>query len=534
MSIQLLKKVTLIGELSKKTEVLASLQDIGHIHLMNIAVSKEKPSRTDSLINQNARLLSEKLKKAINYLDQSPLKRKQYHHVDGIDLQNLVEKILDNQQAKRDFSDLRDRLLERSKSLQPWGNFNFPSGESIEGYRLWFYILPHKYKKSLETIDFPWEIIHQDSNQSWLVIIAKDEPDEHILPVDRIHTGSKSLQEVKEKLLETELRLEDIEVERQSFTRYLDILNHYRDEAADSSGLALAEKHSLDLEKVFVVQGWYPQKQMKTLSHYCEHNAVALVSENVGEKDQPPTLMDNPEAIKGGELLVGFYQMPSYASWDPSLMLFLSFSLFFAMILSDAGYALVLGSLLAGFWLKMGKSDTGKLLRPLLTTIVSASLGWGVLVGSYFGFSPSEGSLLCHGHLLDVNDFDSMMALSIGCGIFHLFIANLVQIKLAWNSFRALLHFGWIVVLIGASLIATGGENTIESQVGKVIVVSGLILVFVSGSNRKIDSAKALLLRTLDGLQALTNITNIFGDVLSYLRLFALGLDLQRSSKRCV
>jgi len=180
---------------------------------------------------------------------------------------------------------------------------------------------------------------------------------------------------------------------------------------------------------------------------------IALVVDEVVAQDQPPTLMDNPSAIKGGELLVGFYQTPSYGSWDPSLMVFLSFSLFFAMILSDAGYALILIGFLSCFWLKMGKSQTGKLLRPLLATVSGVSLIWGVLVGSYFGVAPNQTSILAYGHLLDVNDFNSMMTLSMACGVLHLFIANVVQIKLAWGSTRALLHLGWVIVLAGASLL---------------------------------------------------------------------------------
>ena len=72
---------------------------------------------------------------------------------------------------------------------------------------------------------------------------------------------------------------------------------------------------------------------------------LALLIEPPRPDETPPTLLRNPAPLAAGEDLVGFYQMPAYHAWDPSRVLFFSFALFFAMILSDAGYAAVLGLL---------------------------------------------------------------------------------------------------------------------------------------------------------------------------------------------
>ena len=73
---------------------------------------------------------------------------------------------------------------------------------------------------------------------------------------------------------------------------------------------------------------------------------------------------------------------PAYWLWDPSSVVFFSFAVFFAMILADAGYALVLGGVVLAYWKKMAGSDAGRRWRVLLSTLAGASLVYGALAGS--------------------------------------------------------------------------------------------------------------------------------------------------------
>src|SRR5690606_26152946 len=110
----------------------------------------------------------------------------------------------------------------------------------------------------------------------------------------------------------------------------------------------------------------------------------------------------------GGIELVNFYQTPGYRSIDPSFMTFFSFALFFAMILADAGYGLVIALLTLFSWRWLGRSEAGAWLRPLLVTISIFSIGYGVILGSYFGAEPAHDSMLHQFKLLDINDFSTM------------------------------------------------------------------------------------------------------------------------------
>ncbi|WP_246362126.1 hypothetical protein [Vreelandella glaciei] len=232
----------------------------------------------------------------------------------------------------------------------------------------------------------------------------------------------------------------------------------------------------------------------------------------------PPTLLDNDERTAGGAEIVHFYQMPGYRSWDPSRVIFFSFAAFFAMILADAGYALLLLGALLFFSPRLKRSRTGLRVRTLGFALVGFAFAYGVLAGSYFGWSPPPESWLSHSRLLDVNDFGQMMQLAIGIGLAHLIVANAT---VAWHHrgrAAMLAPLGWIVALLAGVMLFYGMTG------GAVAMTLGLIGVFVFTDTRPIREPLDLLKRVGGGLYALTDVTRAFGDVLSYLRLFALGL----------
>ena len=107
-------------------------------------------------------------------------------------------------------------------------------------------------------------------------------------------------------------------------------------------------------------------------------------------------------------------------------MLF-SFALFFAMILGDAGYGLVLGGLLGVFWRRMGQAQLGRRMRIMGLLIVSLSVVYGIFAGSYFGVPPPADSLLAKVRFLKLDDFDMMMRISILIGAAHVALANVMR-----------------------------------------------------------------------------------------------------------
>jgi V/A-type H+/Na+-transporting ATPase subunit I len=520
MSIARLRKLTLAGLLREKTQVLEQLQALGCVHLVSLAGSPREPEESPPEHAVTAR-------RALRYLADTPNKRRQVRSTRGFDMDGTVARVLESQQRLRAVTDRRDALAVRIRDLEPWGDFRFPPADALGGCMLWFYIVPERQMQLLASLTMPWQVVHKDNRQSWVAVIDPEEPPRDALPVPRTHTGAVSLSDLTRQLEETELELEDAEAERLSLTRWIYLMSRSLDRAEDRAVLRHAEAQTLDEESLFLVQGWVAEAAVAQVTAFAGGRGLAVLLEDPEPADRPPTLLDNPGPLAAGEDLVGFYQMPAYGSWDPSQVLFFSFAAFFAMILADAGYAAVLGLLLAAYWKQLNQTDVGRRLRTLGAVLVGGALVYGVLVGSYFGVAPPPENLLARFKLLDVNDFDAMMKLSVAVGVLHLVLANLQQAVLKRGRTTAWSHVGWIGVMLGGFMLWLGGADGAMrglDAAGRWLLGVGLGVVFVFTSERPVRDARSAVLWVLDGLQGLTNITKIFGDVLSYLRLFALGL----------
>jgi V/A-type H+-transporting ATPase subunit I len=520
MSIVNLKKLTLAGLLKERMPVLEQLQTIGCLHLVSLAEVAREPETVPPAHAVDAR-------KALRYLCDVPDKRHQVRADQDFDMPGTVAAVLANQDRLRQANDGRDTLAQHIEALVPWGDFRLPDRDALAGRKLWFYIVPERQMPMLEDLSLPWKVVHKDNRQSWVVVIDQNEPPGNALPVPRAHTGALSLGELYKRLDEAEVELEDAVAERQALTRWIYLMSRHLARAEDQAALSHAAAQTLVAEALFLVQGWVPEPAIGAVSALAEQQGLAMLLEEPQPADRPPTLLENPEPLAAGQDLVGFYQMPAYGTWDPSRVVFFSFATFFAMILSDAGYALVLGLLLAAFWLRMGRSETGLRWRTLCSVLVGGSLVWGVLVGSYFGVSLSSESFWGGLKLLDLNDFDTMTKLSVGIGVLHLVLAHLEQLSLKRGRVAAWAHIGWIAVMLGGFAMWLGGVQEAPlwlSQTGRWALGLGLLAVFAFASERVVRDLRSAFLRLLDGIWALTGVTKVFGDVLSYLRLFALGL----------
>jgi V/A-type H+-transporting ATPase subunit I len=520
MSIVALKRLTVYGLASEKERILAGVQQLGCLHVIDLRPPGDRPPEpaSDGLRDGYA---------ALRHLVSSPQPRRPRSER-AITIANLVDRAIANHQQLRATRDELDDLRQSIRELEPWGDFTVPPPEALSKLRLWFYVVPLRDMAQVRAGDHVWQLIRQDHRHAYVVVIAETAPAPapapEAMPGQRVDLGSRSLSALRRDEAATAAREQDLITERWSLTRGIEQLRHELTRAENRAALQLAALHTHDSGEVFAIRGWVPADRLRDIHRFADREELACTCEDPAPGETPPVLLQNRPPVAAGEDLISFFQLPGYRDWDPSAVVFVSFALFFAIIMSDAGYAACLGLGLLLVWRRLGRSANGRRWRRLAAAIVTVAAGYGVLVGSYFGVTPNPGSTAARLKLLDLNDFNGMMLMTIGIGAVHLMAANGV---VAWRRRHALVALGsvgWVLVIAGGMALLLARSSPGLGAAGPWLVGAGTVAVLLFSSERRLQSPRDLLWRLLDGLKAATGLTSAVGDVLSYLRLFALGL----------
>ncbi|MEZ6130252.1 MAG: hypothetical protein R3C59_16325 [Planctomycetaceae bacterium] len=559
MSIVRLQKLTLCGRSSQRDAVLSELQELGCMHLLDLSGGDSADSAQPLPVmpaHEAAaewRAVTEELRAALRYLEACPNRRPASEQDTGYDCYEVVQQVLAIQRQQRRLHDEQVTLKEAIATVRPWGNFTLPSEQDLRGLRLWFYAVRHHQAATISNQDLPCRKISQDSEFEYWVVISAAAPDG--IPIAPVSLDPRPLSELQQTLETVRLECERLQLQRLALTRWIHRLESDLAMAGDDAMRREAQRRLWQQSSLFVVQGWVPQHAVAAVRRFATRHELALTLQAPEPEETPPTLLRNPDIVAGAEGAVTFYITPGYDTWDPTWIMYLSFSLFFAMIMADAGYGMVLGLAMLIFWKRLGTTvSRRRRLRSLAAFIVSVTVGYGIVMGSYFGMSPAAGSWLDRfvwksGSTSIMEDREAMMLLSATIGVVHLMIANLVMALQRGRTSRAFGDVGWMAALAGGWLMVAAqirnpdlmtslaesfpgtGRTSLELtetcwKFGSGSLATGLLAVLLFSSDRPLWSAKRSdwLWRPVEGLLALTNLSKAFGDALSYLRLFALGL----------
>jgi len=516
MSIVAMQRVSLCGMHREKAAALEGLQALGVMHLL--------PLRTPEPLAPDDPEKRRRAELAFRHVMDAPRQLRPYRFGTAFDSDQVIDKVMANRRELRKLGERADALAKQIEVLAHWGDFSLPLPEALGGQRVWLYPLPVKERHRLDKLGLPWAIVGRRPTVLHVAVISPEAPAPEFLPVAPIQAGEVSLSHLREQFDDTELALEQAELERASLTHWRLLLGADLAAAQDLDELRTVAEQTHDEEAIFALQGWTPVDAVPAIEAFAAERGLAVLAETPRRDDLPPTLLrhDSEGSASGGDL-TNFYSSPGYRSWDPSLIVFGSFAIFFAMIVADAGYAILFSLGTAFYWARMGESASGRRARTLLAGLCATSFVYGVAAGSYFGVAPPPGTLLGALNVIDVADFEKMMRVAVLIGVLHIGLALAMVAWLNRGTGKAISSLGWLVVMAAGLVLWLGGEEA--SSLGFGLLAAGLVSVFVGAATmRKITSPKDWLLRITDGLMGLTGLTKLFGDLLSYLRLFALGL----------
>ena len=290
-------------------------------------------------------------------------------------------------------------------------------------------------------------------------------------------------------------------------------------------------------ENTFVLTGFIPEKYCESLRKEIEKKHTAYIEfTDPTDEDDVPVLLENGRFSAPVEGITKMYAMPSKDDVDPTPVMAFFYYLFFGMMLSDAGYGLlmVIGTTFA--LKKFRLEDSMKKTLTMFRNCGISTVIWGALFGSWFGdivqvvgrefFGREIGSIALWFQPLD--DPIKLLLFSFGLGILHLFLGVAVSFHMSWKDGRKLDAFCDSVpvylTVLGVAPLGAGILTEVPAvlkTIGSYMMIAGVILLVLTAGR----SSKSIFGKFFGGLYALYNTaTGYLSDILSYSRLLALGL----------
>lgn len=358
---------------------------------------------------------------------------------------------------------------------------------------------------------------------------AVSDPDS-ATPAELIGEYTKQIEQYRQLSEASVQSITDLAVHRKELQFAIDYLQMRKDKYEALSDLGFTES-------TFVLTGYIPEKYTQPLEKEITSKYTASVTfTDPAEDEDVPVLLENGKFSEPVEGITKMYAMPSKSDVDPTPVMSFFYYLFFGMMLSDAGYGLVM---VIGTMIALKKFKLEDSMRKTLTMFRNCGIStviWGALFGSWFGdivqvvgrefFHKEVGSIALWFEPID--DPIKLLLFSFGLGILHLFLGVAVSFKMSWDEGKKVGAFldtvpVYMIILgvapLGASILTD--VPAVLKTIGSYLLIAGVVLLVLTAGR----SSKSVFGKFFGGLYALYNTaTGWLSDILSYSRLLALGL----------
>lgn len=510
-------------------EFLSKIQDLGVIDITRSV--KPVDEKSEALLSE-----ADTVKKALNVLNSCDAEPEKGFRFDGDPVEAALKAQADVEELKNELSSAKKELSAR----KPWGQFSTESIGRLEaqGLKIRFYSCQKKKFDPAWAEIQPLQVVSETDTTVFFVTVAPVS-EEYSFPIEPMAAPEGSVNEMELTIKDLETKLSErkkllgnlkgcIGELRQRYNEKLGALDLY---LAESATEMAADSH------LAVVTGFAPTEDDKRLCDAFDAFGIYYIHEPATKEDNPPIKLHNNWFAKNFEVLTGMYGMPVYDEFDPTPVLGPFFMLFFAMCMGDAGYGIVLMLIALFMKLKMQGTSLGKMYR-LIGFLGGMTFFVGLFLGTFFGMSILEASwtpewlkaLCVDGWFPDgkIAGFPVQMVLAVAIGVLHICLAMIIKTINYTKRFgfsKTVSTWGWTTLIVGGIIVIALGMTEVLSEVAFKWVIIALAAV----------SSLAIFVFNTPGRNPLVNIgsglwdtynmvTGLMGDVLSYIRLYALGL----------
>lgn len=508
-----MKKITLLTLAAEQEVALDILQQLGVMHVVG-GKKVETPDRsmTASCLAQLTRLCRE-LASVPAVADPACQSMKE---------DQLLQCAVAIQKELDDLAKEAAQLELALEQLAPWGNFEPDAFAALE-QRNWKVYCCELAAAAFQAFvppreDMVMEVVNSAvplPGKVLFVLLGPSLPAEELalLPLSPARFDrspreiQQKLQQIQSSIAEKERNFSAIAAERQR-------LEAWALEVADRNELLSVRDGVERFDSVNAITGFVPVKEVARLQDAAHLHGWALLIEDPAEDDDVPTLLELPRWQRVVKPLMDFLGLaPGYREIDASGAVLVFFTIYFGIIVGDAGYGFLF--LLASLWAWWSNRDkpAGKLAARFGILMSLATITWGALSGNYFGTALFPGIPL----LTDANKDHNIQAFCFMLAMAQMSIGHLWQ-AFVCGSWKGIVgNLGWMLLLWGNGILAIrvvafpGPMPTVMYALYGV----GLVGVLIGGVDWK-DFGSIFNLPF--------SLISSFVDVLSYIRLFAVGL----------
>ena len=565
-----MKKVSFVVTNDAKKEALKELRKIGVVHLEQIYGSSEKLSQLKDTYN--------KLEEVLMFLSDIKYDKKTIEQK-KLSSSNVVEKvnqIIELNETKKNYIEELSSASRELERLAAWGGFN-PDDFSYlaeKGINLLpFECSTDAYKKIPEDVNCVY--VNSDKTQVRFLVISEDgsKPESLTSEYLLVSNPEMSTADLSESCVKYRKEISSIDKELQKNVCYIqsikDTMKVYAKDIEFEnaySGMATDAEEGTEANLAWLT-GYVPADELSIVQKTAKENHWACLADDPSEEDEVPTKLKNNKFVSLIYPVSDFLgTVPGYREYDISSWFLLFFCVFFGMIFGDGGYGLLLvGTALGMFLSNIVKRKSVPAPLYLLLLLGLSTTMWGALTCNWFGLKPEllpetlkpilfslDWNYISNASSLPTNLVtENLQIFCFSLALIHLSIAHLMAIAKNIKSPKFLGDLGSLLLLWGIfylvlNMVVNGvrfpfnldiadvplalGANAEFAKTGISVATVmfpligiGFVLnfVFANYNGSVIESVKESCVNIIS---VLLGVVNVFSDIVSYIRLWAVGL----------
>ena len=515
-----MKKLTFLVFYKEYQEFLECMGELGVLHV----VQKQQGALDNAEVQEQMRLLSRYAAaiEALSKVASEPSENSAFS--DPSELLAQYDQLL----ADKASTEARIQLLVKDEQmLAPWGNFEPASVERLikAGYDINFFACAERlYKEEWES-EYNAITIRADKSKVYFITVTAPGTEISIeaelcrLPQTSLEALTRDIDDLKAKVVDFDKQIADF---ANAHLAQFKAAHEALQSDINFSKVALSADSVAD-NKLMLLQGWAPEKSLDTVREYLDKTGHYYQVDDPTTEDDIPIQLSNNRFFRLFEPLTKLYMLPKYGELDLTMFFAPFFLLFFGLCLGDMGYGLLIMLALPVFT-KLFQLINPEFKSSLVFLFGLSTVLAGTLTGTAFGFNLYELDVPFLQKMKDLllQDNQTMFYLSLVIGCVQILFGMMlkaVNLTIQLGFKYAVSTIGWIMLLIGAAVgVLTGSTGSTWFMV--LMIVAGCMIMLYNSPGKNIFLNIGL------GLwDAYNMVTGLLGDVLSYVRLFALGLS---------